>query len=113
MPPTIEDRLLDILEAIGEVDNLLQGKTFEQFTSDRLLQLATERLLEIVCEASRRLPDTVKQEGPHINWQKMIDFGNQLRHAYHATDVLVVWNIVQKHLPPLKAFVERSIQAPE
>jgi len=29
-----------------------------------------------------------------------------LRHAYHATKVDIVWDIVKNHLPPLKAFVE-------
>ncbi|WP_338025573.1 HepT-like ribonuclease domain-containing protein [Bradyrhizobium zhanjiangense] len=41
----------------------------------------------------------------------MVDFGNHLRHAYHATDVGIVWDIVQDHLPPLKSFVERCIRA--
>jgi hypothetical protein len=32
VPPTVEDRLLDILEAIADVDKILRGKTLEQFT---------------------------------------------------------------------------------
>jgi uncharacterized protein with HEPN domain len=40
----------------------------------------------------------------------MNDFANLLRHAYHSTEVDVVWKIVQNDLPPLKAFVERSIR---
>lgn len=35
MPPTVEDRLQDILEAIGEIQGLLQSVGFDQFTSDR------------------------------------------------------------------------------
>jgi hypothetical protein len=53
--------LLDILEAIADVDETLLGKTLEQFTADQMLRLATERLLEIVCEASRNLPDSAKK----------------------------------------------------
>jgi uncharacterized protein YutE (UPF0331/DUF86 family) len=41
----------------------------------------------------------------------MIDFGNRLRHAYHATDVDMVRDIIQNHLPPLKSFVERRFRA--
>lgn len=41
----------------------------------------------------------------------MNDFGNRLRHAYHATDVDIVWDIVQNHLPRLNSFVKRHIQA--
>jgi uncharacterized protein with HEPN domain len=70
----------------------------------------TERLLEIVCEASRTIPENVKREEPSIDWRNMIDFGNVLRHAYHTTKADLVWNIVQNHLPPLKSFAERRIR---
>ena len=76
MPPTVEDRLRDILEAIAEIEGSIQGVNIERFTSDRLLRLATERLLEIICEATRSIPDEVKNTAPNIRWRKMIDFGN-------------------------------------
>jgi uncharacterized protein with HEPN domain len=111
MPPTVEDRLRDILEAITEIEDVMQGASFNQFTSDRRARLLTERLLEIVCEASRTIPDRIKQDEAGIDWRKMIDFGNLLRHAYHTTKPEIVWDIVQNHLPPLKSLVERRIRA--
>jgi uncharacterized protein with HEPN domain len=111
MPPTVENRLQDILEAITEIEAMLAGSSLELFTGDKIRRMATERYLEVVCEATRRLPDEVKRDAPDIEWQKMIDFGNRLRHAYHATDVNIVWDIVRKHLPPLRSFVERRIRA--
>ena len=88
---------------------MIQGKNLEQFASDRILRLATERLLEIVCEASRKLPEEVMKSEPTINWQKLIDFGNVLRHAYHTIRVDIVWDIVQVDLPVLKSFATRNI----
>jgi uncharacterized protein with HEPN domain len=88
MPPSVEDRLRDILEAILEI----------------------EQLLEIVCEASRTVPESMKQHGSGIDWRKMIDFGNLLRHAYHSTRAEAVWDIVQNHLPLLKSFAEHHIR---
>jgi uncharacterized protein with HEPN domain len=111
MPPTTEDRLHDILEAIEDIEKLLHGVDSQKFNDDRILRFATERLLEIACEASRRLPDDVKAAAPDIDWRRMIDFGNVLRHAYHATDVGRIWDIVQNYLPPLKSFVQRRIEA--
>jgi uncharacterized protein with HEPN domain len=111
MPPTVEDRLRDILEAIDEIQGLMQGVGLDQFTSNRHKRLLIERLLEIVCEASRTIPDNVKQEERGIDWRKMIDFGNVLRHAYHTTKIDLVWDIVQNRLPPLKSFAERRIHA--
>ena len=91
MPPTVEDRLRDILEAIIEIEDVMQGVSFDRFASDRRTRLLTERMLEIVCEASRTIPDKIKQDEPAIDWRKMIDFANLLRHAYHTTKAEVVW----------------------
>src|SRR4030088_1687539 len=102
MPPTVEDRLRDILEAITEIEDAMRGVSFDQFASDRRVRLVTERLLEIVCEASRTLPNKIKQDEAEIDWRKMVDFGNVLRHAYHSTKAEVVWDIIQNHLSPLQ-----------
>jgi uncharacterized protein with HEPN domain len=109
MPPTVQDRLLDIRDAVAEIESILSGVTREQFITERRLRLLTERLLEIVCEASRRLPDEIKQREQQIEWQKVVNFGNYLRHAYHSTKAETVWDITQNDLPSLKAVAERYI----
>jgi uncharacterized protein with HEPN domain len=109
MPPSLEDRLRDVLEAIGEIEEFLAGVSLEQFTESQVLRKATERNLEIVCEDARHIPDEVKQNAPTIDWRKMNEFANLLRHAYHSTKVDIVWDIVRNHLPPLKSFVELHI----
>ena len=111
MLPTAEDRLLDILEAIAEIDEMLAGYRLEQFTADKIRRMATERYLEVVREAARKLPDNIKQEDRDIDWHKMNDFGNRLRHADHETDAVIVWDIIQNHLPRLNSFVKRRIRA--
>jgi uncharacterized protein with HEPN domain len=111
MPPTVEDRLRDILEAITEIDEMLAGSSLDQFVADKMRRMATERYLEVICEAARTIPDKIKQDEAGIDWRKMVDFGNLLRHAYHTTKPEIVWDIVQNHLPPLKSFIERCIRA--
>jgi uncharacterized protein with HEPN domain len=111
MPPTVEDRLRDILEAITEIDEMLAGSSLDQFVADKMRRMATERYLEVICEAARTIPDKIKQDEAGIDWRKMVDFGNLLRHAYHTTKPEIVWDIVQNHLPPLKSFIERRIRA--
>ncbi|MEA2891409.1 MAG: hypothetical protein QOI05_2202 [Bradyrhizobium sp.] len=113
MPPTVEDRLSDIREAISQIERITSNMTLEQFASDVAARAATERFLEVVCEASRHLSDDIKQQEPRIAWRKMVDFGNLLRHAYRSTKTEIVWDVVQNDLPALKAFVDRSIRAPK
>lgn len=110
MPPTVEDRLLDIKEAILEIEDIPKEVSFDQFNSQRRTRRLVERYLEIACEAALKLPDHVKEQAPSIDWRQMTDFGNVLRHAYHSTRVDLVWDIIQNHLPPLKSFVEQRIR---
>lgn len=110
MSPTVEDRYRDIIEAIEDIEALWQGKkTLADFSADRIQRLATERLLEILCEATRRLPDNAKLSAPEIEWRRIVDFGNVLRHAYHMTRTERVWVIIETHLPPLKTFALRKL----
>ena len=113
MPPTTADRLLHILEAINDIQTLLTGLTVPELAADKYRRIAVERFFEIICEASRNVPDNVKSQQPDIDWRGMLDFGNQLRHAYHRIEPTLLWDIAERDLPPLKAFVERMIRNQE
>jgi uncharacterized protein with HEPN domain len=113
MPPTLADRLAHILTSIDMIQNALAGKRLEDLTGDLMLRLAVERSFEIICEASRRIPDSVKAQQPQIDWKGMADFGNLLRHAYHRVDPKLLWQTAERDLPPLKAFIERVMRESE
>ena len=110
MPPSMEDRFQDILRSTTKIERFVEGHTFEQFVSDDMRYLAIERLLGIACEAALKLPDSVKQMAPHINWREMNNFANVLRHAYHSTETDKIWRIVHNDIPLLKSFVEQRIR---
>lgn len=110
MPPTLADRLVHILTAIDMIQNALVDKRLEDVTADLMLRLAIERSFEIICEASHRIPDNVKAQQPNIDWRGMSDFGNRLCHAYHRVEPGILWQIAQRDLPPLRAFVEQVIR---
>ncbi len=113
MPPSLADRVRHIRDALDAINRALAGKRPEDFTADMMLRLAVERLLEIICEASRRIPAEVRAREPQIPWRRMVDFGNRLRHAYHRIDTDLVWEIVSRDLPPLSAFVDAVLREEE
>jgi uncharacterized protein with HEPN domain len=109
VPPSLGDRLVHIVTAIEDIRALLRGKSRADFAADLMLRLATERLLEVISEASRHIPEDVKSSENQIPWQRVADLGNWLRHAYHRIDADILWNIAENDLEPLKGFVERII----
>jgi uncharacterized protein with HEPN domain len=111
VPPTLADRLEHILAAIRGIEELLAKATRAGLAEDRHSRLAFERELEIISEASRKIPDAIKAGRSEIDWSGMAALGNRLRHAYHRIDIAILWEIAVRDLPPLKTFVEEVIRA--
>ena len=67
------------------------------------------RCLEIISEASRRLPDELKTRHPSIEWRNMAIAGNVYRHDYHGLAAVRIWETVKIALPPLRASIEQEL----
>ena len=109
MPPTLADRLAHILTAISDINLMLSDRSLAEFSSDRILRMAVERSFEIISEASRHIPNRLKEAEKSIAWQSLADLGNRLRHVYHRVDPVILWNIAENDLEPLKRFIERIV----
>lgn len=96
MPSRTIDRLRDIVDATDQIDLLLAGRTFNDMRADRVVRAAFERFLEILSEASRHIPEALKQTAPDVPWQRIAGIGNHLRHAYDRVDALILWDIHAK-----------------
>jgi len=103
--PTIYVR--HILEAIANIETDIAGYDFEKFRADRRTRQLVERNLEILSEASRRLPNEYKDQEPRVPWRAIAGVGNVLRHDYHETYPTVLWDTCKKDLQPLKEAVLR------
>jgi uncharacterized protein with HEPN domain len=97
--------LLAILEAIEGMEKAVRGKTLDDFDGDWLLRHGVQRGVEIVSEAARRIPPELQERQPQIPWAQIVGIGNVLRHEYHRVSDRLIWNVVQGHLPHLKAAV--------
>ena len=100
-------RLDDIQQALEDIDRLLGGLTLEEAARRREVIAAYERFLEIVSEASRHIPQALKDEFAEVPWRRIADLGNVLRHAYHRSDLKVLWAIYEIDLPKLKPVIDR------
>lgn len=86
-------RMQDIVDAIDQISALLHGKAYQDLTKDRVAKAAFERFLEILSEASRHVPESLKAVRPDIPWRRVSDIGNHLRHAYDRVDSEILWEI--------------------
>ena len=100
--PSLAERLAHMFDAIAHIERNIDGLDLAKFKGDRFLQLGIERCLEIISEASRHIPADVQAQHPNIPWRQVADIGNRIRHAYHAIDPEIVWEIATADLVELK-----------
>ena len=63
--------LKDILQAIKKIEKYTNRLTFIKLKKDELLIDAIVRTLEIIGEAAKNIPPTIKQRYPDIEWKKI------------------------------------------
>lgn len=94
-----------IFDAINSIQTQLEGITKEQFEDSELLQGFVERKLEIIGEATKRLPEEFKKRHPNIPWKDMAGMRDILIHQYTEIDEDIVWKTVSQKLNPLKEYI--------
>lgn len=108
--------LKDVLQAIDEVAEIVEGRDLAAYEADFRIHRVVERCIEIVSEASRRLSVESKADFPEVPWPSIEAVGNKLRHEYRRVDAEIMWRIATKSLPDLKpvarALLERAQKQP-
>ena len=79
--------------------------TFDQFLSDETLQRAFVRSLEIIGEASKKVPDQFRAQYPAVEWKAMAGMRDRLIHDYLGVDYELVWDVVRNRIPELSGQV--------
>ncbi len=106
MPRTPLLALTDIADAIDRIEQYTAGLSRTEFAADRLRRDAVERCIEIISEASRRLPTDIKARHLGIPWSQIAAIGNIFRHEYDEVSPVLVWEVVSLHVPALRAVVK-------
>jgi uncharacterized protein with HEPN domain len=101
--------LTDILYHIELAQTFIAGSDEKAFPDDLLRLYGVTRCLEIISEASRRLPDDFKARHPSIAWKEMAAAGNVYRHEYDGVAARRVWQTLTVALPPLRIVVESEL----
>ena len=102
--------LLDIRDNAVLARNWAEGQTLDSFGENLLVFYAVTRCLEIISEASRRLPEAIRDSHPELPWRAIMDVGNFYRHQYDNVSEDAVWRTVAQRLPELLAVVEAEIE---
>ena len=86
-----------------------EQKLMYEFLSDETLKRAVARSLEIIGEATKKIPADVKYEWRDISWKQMAGMRDKLIHDYMGVNYLIVWDVAKNIIPVLIPQIEAII----
>jgi uncharacterized protein with HEPN domain len=104
------DYILDIVASIDDVASFIEGMTYREFTKDRKTSNAVIRSIEVIGEASKNIPKSVRDKDPSLPWKEMAGMRNKIIHEYFGVDNKIVWKTAKHSLPKLKRKVSALLK---
>ena len=104
------DHVRDMVEAADKAIRFVAGMDYLTFAGDEKTVYAVLRALEIVGEASKRIPREVRDRHPELPWRAIGGTRDRLIHDYSRVDLEVIWATVREDLPGLRVVLERILE---
>ena len=108
-PPDDQRVLRHMLEHAREAVAMVEGHSREDLDTDRQLELALTRLIEIIGEAATKTSDRCRENLAAIPWPQIIGMRHRLIHAYDRVDLQILWDTIQVDLPPLIRELDKAL----
>jgi len=103
------DFVEDILDAMDKAEILVEGFSYSEFETDFRTNFAVVRALEIVGEAAKRLPTSLREEYPEIPWRGMAGMRDRIIHGYDTVDLQIVWGVVKQDIPKIRPQIRQIL----
>ena len=101
-PRDYTDYLRDIVEAADKAQRFVADMPRDAFAEHDMAQYAVIRALEIIGEATKKLPAALRRRYPAVPWRAMAGMRDKLIHDYIGVNTDVVWKTVRDDLPRLR-----------
>ncbi len=102
-------RLQHMLDAARAAVSFIKEDSREALETDRKLEFALVKSIEIIGEAAARISEETRQNLSRIPWANIISMRNRLIHAYFDINRDILWKTVIEDLPPLISELERIL----
>jgi uncharacterized protein with HEPN domain len=102
-----QDYLQDILLAIKSIRSFIADYDLKEFKADEKTVWAVIRGLEVIGEASKHIPNKVREKYPQIPWKDMAGMRDKVIHSYFGVNLEVVWKTITRHLPAIEPLIHQ------
>ena len=92
-----------------KLEILVEDLPYQEFETDFRTNFAVVRALEIVGEAAKRLPMSLREQYPAIPWRGMAGMRDRIIHGYDTVDLQIVWDVVKQDIPEIKPQIQQIL----
>lgn len=110
MSRDVTDYIQDVLDSITDIEAFVKGFHLDTFRQDKRTVYAVIRALEIMGEAVKHIPNTIRNENPDIPWKQIAGMRDKLIHAYFGVNVVTVWKSATRDVSELKRPFSRLLE---
>jgi len=96
----------DIIECIDSIAEFTKGMSYPDFFSDDRTRSAVVRKIEIIGEATKSIPASIRERCPQIPWKEMAQMRDKTAHAYFGVDYEIVWLVIKERLPEIRPILK-------
>lgn len=83
---------------------------YKDFIADETLKRASVRSIEIIGEASKKIPADFKLKWKTVDWRAIAGMRDRLIHDYMGVDFQIVWDVIQEKIPELLTAIEQILE---
>jgi uncharacterized protein with HEPN domain len=101
MPQSARNYLQHILDEAEYLNEGIREIDKNAFLLDETLKRAFVRSIEVIGEAVKQVPESLRQKYPKIDWRAIAGMRDKLIHHYFGVDHEIVWDVVSNKIPAL------------
>ena len=106
---------LELLRHISEECNYLlsvsKDLSKDDFLNNETLKRAVVRSLEVIGEATKKIPADFKVKWAIIQWKNMAGMRDRLIHDYIGVNYLIVWDVLKNKIPELNIQIQQVLNS--